>query len=38
MWQRFLDITSIDDTYKTNRFYMPFLNVTSITNNYLYDF
>ena len=34
IWQRFPDIISIDNTYKTNRFKMPFLNVTSITNIY----
>lgn len=32
MWQRFPDVISIDNTYKTNRFQMPFLNVTGITN------
>ena len=31
-WERFPDIVSLDNTYKTNRFRMPFLNITGITN------
>ena len=31
-WQRFPHILSLDNTYKTNRFGMPLLNVTGITN------
>ena len=31
-WKRFPDVLSLDNTYKTNRFDMPFLNVTGVTN------
>ncbi|EAQ91972.1 hypothetical protein CHGG_00207 [Chaetomium globosum CBS 148.51] len=31
-WKRFPDVLNLDNTYKTNRFDMPFLNVTGVTN------
>lgn len=32
MWKRNPEVLSMDNTYKTNRFKMPFLNVTGITS------
>ncbi len=32
MWRRHCDVLSMDCTYKTNRFKMPFLNVTGVTS------
>lgn len=34
MWRLHPQVVSLDNTYKTNRFKMPFLNVTGVTNTH----
>ncbi|RYO82461.1 hypothetical protein DL764_009603 [Monosporascus ibericus] len=33
MWRRFWRIVTMDNTYKTNRYKMPFMNITGYTNH-----
>jgi hypothetical protein len=34
MWRRHPEVLSMDNTYQTNRFKMPFLNVTGVSNTH----